>query len=200
MASAGLDGSRTFHTGDLDADARAAFEQGLGDSIAHLDDVASDGASSTGMFGTRQEMAGLYDNRNVGANKGLYGLPPAIAWYGGWLVDSAGNHITGRTDYTITFTADQLPKARFFWSATLYTIRGRYSAATQSTDTPSATAPPASTTATTDRSPSTCSTTGPPAPRRKSIGCPHRKVPSPSSSGHTAAMPQSPKGNTDSRR
>ena len=70
-------------------------------------------------------MAGAYDSRNVGAKKGLYGLPPAIAWYGGWLVDSAGNRITGATDYTITFTADQLPKARFFWSATLYTLPQR---------------------------------------------------------------------------
>ena len=70
-------------------------------------------------------MAGRYDNRNVGAKKGLYGLPPAIAWYGGWLVDAAGNPISGHTDYTITFTADQLPKARFFWSATLYTLPQR---------------------------------------------------------------------------
>ena len=31
----------------------------------------------------------------------------------------------GDTDYTITFTADQLPKARFFWSATLYTLPQR---------------------------------------------------------------------------
>jgi hypothetical protein len=125
MASAGLDGSRTFHTGDLNAEDRAAFEQGLADGIAHLDDVASHAATSTGMFGTREEMAGLYDNRNAGAKKGLYGLPPAIAWYGGWLVDSGGNHITGHIDYTITFTADQLPKARFFWSATLYTLPQR---------------------------------------------------------------------------
>ena len=70
-------------------------------------------------------MAGRYDNRNVGAKKGLYGLPPAIAWYGGWLVDAAGNPISGHTDYTITFTANQLPKARFFWSATLYTLPQR---------------------------------------------------------------------------
>ena len=47
------------------------------------------------------------------------------AWYGGWLVDAAGNPISGHTDYTITFTADQLPKARFFWSATLYTLPQR---------------------------------------------------------------------------
>jgi hypothetical protein len=125
MAAAGLDGSGTFDTNALSAEDRDAFQAGLADGIAHLDDVASHAASSTWMFGTRQEMAGLYDSRNVGAKKGLYGLPPAIAWYGGWLVDSAGNRITGHTDYTITFTPDQLPHARFFWSATLYTLPQR---------------------------------------------------------------------------
>jgi hypothetical protein len=125
LASVGLDGSGTFRTSGLAPDAREDFEQGLADGIAHLDDIAAHTASSTGLFGTREEMAGAYDNRNVGAKKGLYGLPPAIAWYGGWLVDSAGNRIVGTTDYTITFTAEELPKARFFWSATLYTLPER---------------------------------------------------------------------------
>ena len=125
LASIGIDGRGSFRTSELDADDRRAFEQGLADGIAHLEDVAAHTASSTGLFGTRDEMAGAYDRRNVGAKKGLYGLPPAIAWYGGWLVDSAGDRITGATDYTITFTADQLPEARFFWSATLYTLPER---------------------------------------------------------------------------
>jgi hypothetical protein len=125
MASVGLDGSGAFRTSDLDPAAQKAFEAGLADGVAHLDGVASRTASSTGLFGTRDEMGGRYDNRNVAAKKGLYGLPPAIAWYGGWLVDSAGDHITGETEYTITFTADQLPKARFFWSATLYALPQR---------------------------------------------------------------------------
>jgi len=125
MASVGLDGSGSFSTTALSDDDRSAFEAGLADGIAHLDEVASQTASSTGLFGTREEMSGRYDSRNIGAKKGLYGLPPAIAWYGGWLVDSAGQHIKGATDYTITFTAEQLPKARFFWSATLYTLPAR---------------------------------------------------------------------------
>ncbi|MGC5225352.1 DUF1214 domain-containing protein [Micromonospora sp. DT81.3] len=124
MASVGIGGG-TFRSADLSEKDRAAFEGGLTDGIAHLEDVAARASSSTGLFGTREEMAGAYDNRNVGAKKGLYGLPAAIAWYGGWLVDSAGNHITGAADYTITFSADQLPKARFFWSATLYTLPQR---------------------------------------------------------------------------
>mgnify|MGYP000231351210 CR=1 FL=1 len=125
LASIGLDGSGRFRTLKLDDATRGAFAQGLAEGKAHLDQVAGAASTSTGMFGTREQMADGYDRRNVGAKKGLYGLPPAIAWYGGWLVDAAGNRITGATDYTITFTPETLPKARFFWSATLYTLPER---------------------------------------------------------------------------
>ena len=125
LASIGLDGSGTFESSRLDDETRAALEQGLADGIAHLDDVAAHTDSSTGMFGTREEMAGAYDKRNVGAKKGIYGLPPAIAWYGGWLEDSNGDPIAGKTDYTITFAPGQLPNVHFFWSATLYTLPQR---------------------------------------------------------------------------
>ncbi|MFJ7751509.1 DUF1254 domain-containing protein [Arthrobacter sp. NPDC097144] len=125
LASIGLDGSGQFSSLKLDDAAREEFAQGLADGKARLEQTAAAASTSTGMFGTREEMAGGYDRRNVGAKKGLYGLPPAIAWYGGWLVDAAGNRITGATDYTITFTPDTLPKARFFWSATLYTLPER---------------------------------------------------------------------------
>lgn len=49
----------------------------------------------------------------------------SIACYGGWLVNSRGKRIPGSIDYTITFTADRLPQARFLWSATLYTLPER---------------------------------------------------------------------------
>ena len=125
LASIGLDGDPAFASSDLTAHTRQAFEAGLADGIAHLEHEAGRTASSSGLFGTREEMAGGYDRRNIGAKKGLYGLPPAIAWYGGWLTDANGDRISGARDYTITFTADTLPKARFFWSATLYTLPQR---------------------------------------------------------------------------
>jgi hypothetical protein len=125
MARIGVDGTGAFRTDALDATTRDALMQGLTEGIARREERASRTATSIGLFGTREEMAGAYDQRNVGAMKGLYGLPPAIAWYGGWLVDADGAPITGQTDYTITFAADELPRARFFWSATLYTLPER---------------------------------------------------------------------------
>ncbi len=125
MAQIGLDGTGAFRSDALDDAQRDALAAGLADGIERLNEHAEQTSNSVGLFGTRADMAGHYDRRNVGAKKGLYGLPPAIAWYGGWLVDASGDRISGQADYTITFTADELPRARFFWSATLYTLPER---------------------------------------------------------------------------
>jgi hypothetical protein len=90
-----------------DANTRAGLEEG----IAELAAAAASSASSTGLFGTHAEMAGKYLNRNLGAMKGIYGLPTSEAWYGGWLLDSAGDHPVGAHPHTVTFTADQPPRS-----------------------------------------------------------------------------------------
>lgn len=125
MASVGLDGSGTFSSRQLDASTTQAFLDGMADSRAALQEQAEHTTSSIGMFGTREEMAGRYALRNQGAMKGIYGLPPAEAWYGGWVVDADGDRPVGSRGYTITFSADDLPRVRFFWSATLYTLPER---------------------------------------------------------------------------
>ncbi|ROS30577.1 DUF1254 domain-containing protein [Cellulomonas sp. PhB150] len=125
LASIGLDGTGTFDAAALDAASSGALAAGLEDGRADLATAASSMTSSTGLFGTREEMAGKYVERNVGAMKGLYGLPAAEAWYGGWVLDSEGNHPVGSRGYTVTFGADELPRARFFWSATMYGLPDR---------------------------------------------------------------------------
>jgi hypothetical protein len=129
MASVGLDGSGSFSTRALDGAEREAFEAGLAEGIAELAAAADRTSSSIGLFGSHAEMAHKYENRNLGAMKGLYGLPPSEAWYSGWLRDSDGNPPVGTKAYTVTFTPDALPKARFFWSATMYRLPERLLAA-----------------------------------------------------------------------
>lgn len=125
MAQIGLDGSGSFDSAALDEETAAEFAAGQAEAIAEMNELADRMSSSIGVFGTREEMAGRYDMRNQGAKIGIYGLPPAEAWYGGWPVDSHGERPIGSRSYTVTFTPEDLPKARFFWSATLYTLPQR---------------------------------------------------------------------------
>jgi hypothetical protein len=125
LAALGIDGSGTFSLTDLDPEARADLQAGLEDGVAALAERAGTTASSFGLFGDRQQMSGKYIERAMGAMKGLYGLPPSEAWYGGWLLDAHGERPTGRRTYTVTFGPDDLPKVRFFWSATMYRLPER---------------------------------------------------------------------------
>ena len=121
IAEIGLTGAGTFDPAGREADLLA----GLEDGAAELAGLAERTATSFGLFGTRQEMAGRYDARNLGAMKGIYGLPTSEAWYGGWLVDSDGEPPVGAHAYTVTFGPDELPDVRFFWSATMYRLPER---------------------------------------------------------------------------
>lgn len=129
LASIGLDGTGAFKIAALDDERRAAFEAGLADGIAHLAERAGHTASSVGLFGAHEEMAGRYDDRNLGAMKGLYGLPESEAWYGGRLHDSDGDPPVGAGTYQVRFTRESLPDVDFFWSATRYRLPERLLAA-----------------------------------------------------------------------
>lgn len=127
LAALGVDGSGTFDPAALKPAVRAAMEAGVDEGRKRLEDAKAKATTSSGVFGTRAELGDDYIARGVGADKGLYGLPPAEAWYGGWVIDSDGNRPPNAADhtYTINFTAEQLPKAQFFWSATLYRLPER---------------------------------------------------------------------------
>ncbi|UTX52011.1 DUF1254 domain-containing protein [Leucobacter aridicollis] len=126
MAEIGLDGTGTFAAKQLTAEAAAAFTAGQAQALAEMSAREKTMQSNLGLFGTREEMSGKYDDRNQGAKIGLYGLPPEESWYGGWLVEPTGEFLQGSPGYTVRFDADELPKARFFWSATMYTLPIRY--------------------------------------------------------------------------
>jgi hypothetical protein len=50
----------------------------------------------------------------------IYANCPIEAYYPAARRDSEGNQFNGRNSYTLTFPADQIPPAKFFWSLTMY--------------------------------------------------------------------------------
>ena len=127
LAALGIDGRGAFEPGALSPELRTALEQGMADARERLERAATGFTGSVGLFGTREAMGVSYSERNVGAKKGLYGLPPEEAWYGGWVQDSEGNQPpdASERDYVIHFAPGTLPPARFFWSVTMYELPGR---------------------------------------------------------------------------
>jgi hypothetical protein len=61
-----------------------------------------------------------YLGRARAAWGGIYVNTPEEALYYSSVVDSENNSISGENNYTLTFTAAEVPNVKFFWSATLY--------------------------------------------------------------------------------
>ncbi|MFD4831312.1 DUF1254 domain-containing protein [Streptomyces uncialis] len=127
LAGLGIDGTGTFEPVGLPPEVRAAMEEGIADGRKEVAAVLDSATNASSFFGTREQLGEDYLIRSVAADKGLYGLPAAEAWYGGWVSDDAGNRPPNAAmrDYTIHFAADRLPQARFFGSATLYRLPER---------------------------------------------------------------------------
>ncbi|MFK0229303.1 DUF1254 domain-containing protein [Streptomyces sp. NPDC090303] len=127
LAALGVSGTDTFEPASLDPGIREAVERGVADGRARLAKATAVTRVSTDLFGTREELGDDYIGRAVAADMGLYGLPSAEAWYGGWTADDHGDHPPNGhdRDHEVRFPPGQLPPARFFWSVTLYRLPER---------------------------------------------------------------------------
>ncbi len=122
----GIGPGAAFAYEDLDPAMQQAIDEGVADGIATLNVALSTTLTSNGLFGSRDELGNDYLKRAVGANKGLYGNAVEEAWYGGWETGSDGQALDGARRYQLHFPAEALPPARFFWSATMYSLPDRF--------------------------------------------------------------------------
>lgn len=125
FARAGIGPGWAFDPSTLSPDMRQAVEDGTADGIAALDATLATTLTSNGLFGSRAQLGTDYAKRAAGASKGLFGNALEEAWYGGWGAGSDGQPLDGSKTYRLHFSADQLPPAQFFWSATMYDIPDR---------------------------------------------------------------------------
>jgi hypothetical protein len=103
----------------VDPGTLAAIDGGVKDGQAEIDALAAKTFDTNGLFGSREQLKNSYLKRAVAAMKGLYGNSIEEAWYGGYLGD--GSKLS-----MVRFTKEKLPPAKFFWSATLYTLPDRF--------------------------------------------------------------------------
>ncbi|MFD7592136.1 DUF1254 domain-containing protein [Kitasatospora sp. NPDC059812] len=129
LTDLGVDGRGEFEPATLPIEVRAEIERGIADGRARLERAAAESEPTTpaALFGTRERIGGDFLRQALGARLGRYGLPTEEVWCGGWAADSAGNRPPNASDsdYAVRFGPDDLPPARYFWSATMYALPDR---------------------------------------------------------------------------
>jgi hypothetical protein len=114
----GVGPGRPWDAAKVEPQVLAAIDAGVTDGATELKATSDKTHSSNGLFGTRADLKNDYIKRDLGAMMGLYGNSLEEAWYGGYVGD-------GTRPSTIHFTKENLPPAKYFWSATLYTLPDR---------------------------------------------------------------------------
>jgi hypothetical protein len=103
-----------------------AINAGVKDGQQALAKSEAKTISSINLFGTRENMHNNYTTRATAAAMGLFGNTKEEAVYTGSIKDNTGKPLLGSNKYTLTFSKNQIPPVKYFWSITAYVIPQRY--------------------------------------------------------------------------
>jgi hypothetical protein len=123
IARIGIAPGATFSSDTLDAETRAAIEQGMEEARRAIrDEKARMGemvngwqiARDLGHYGTKYLYRATWTYFAVGGNVVEDACYPVA------IFDSEGEPLSGANDYVLRFAKEELPPARYFWSLTMY--------------------------------------------------------------------------------
>lgn len=115
-----------FDSSKLDAETTKAIEKGIAEGKQELEEGVSKTTDAGNLFGTRASLKNNYLNRAIAASMGLYGNTKEEAVYTGSMVDVDEKPLNGNNNYVLRFSKEELPKAKYFWSITLYNLPKRF--------------------------------------------------------------------------
>jgi hypothetical protein len=126
LARIGVGPGKTFNFKDLSLEQKAEVAPGMKEGERKVDEAVAKTGNVNGwrvssMFGDSAFFNGDWLKRAAGAKAGIYGNDAEEATYPLAHHDSDGQTLDGsKHNYTLTFTAGQLPPVTAFWSVTMY--------------------------------------------------------------------------------
>jgi hypothetical protein len=127
MAKIGLVPGEAWDSSALGTDVSAAIAEGMKDALAELKKGSTHITDPGLFFRSRKDLDKDYFSRALGVMVGIFGNVKKVSVYFAVPEDDQGELFDGsKGDYTITFTADQIPPAKNFWSWTMYKLPQRW--------------------------------------------------------------------------
>jgi hypothetical protein len=127
LARIGIGAGKTFSFKDLSFEHKAEILLAMKEGESRIENYLAteqkeiNGWKISSFFGDRAFFNGNWLLRAAGAKAGIYGNDAVEAAYPMTRVDAAGETMDGsKHDYTLDFTAGQLPPVNAFWSVTMY--------------------------------------------------------------------------------
>jgi hypothetical protein len=127
MAKIGLVAGKPWDSAALGKEVQDAIAAGMQDALAELKKAASNFTDPSLFFRSRKDLNKDYFSRALGVHVGIFGNVKKVSVYFATADDDKGELFDGsKHSYAITFTADQIPPAKNFWSFTMYKLPQRW--------------------------------------------------------------------------
>ena len=127
MAKIGLVAGKPWDSALLGKDVSAAIAAGMQDALAELKKGSTTFTDPSLFFRSRKDLNKDYYNRALGVLVGIFGNVEKVSVYFAAPKDDQGKLLDGsKHNYQLTFTADEIPPAKNFWSWTMYKLPQRW--------------------------------------------------------------------------
>ncbi len=128
FAIIGLGAEKEFNKAEFTPEVWTAIEEGANAGKKAIEEKTSSIGKNVNGWDFSPENAGRwgtdYMTNAAAAWKYIYVNTPQEAIYPTANVDSEGQTLTGENKYTMTFTKEEIPQVKFFWSLTMYNDQG----------------------------------------------------------------------------
>ncbi|HBG93776.1 MAG TPA: DUF1254 domain-containing protein [Chromatiaceae bacterium] len=126
-AKIGIAAGQKWDPASLDPELRKAIAAGMQDAMDELQAATTTFKDASLFFRTRKDLDKDYFNRALGILVGAFGNWKSISVYFAVPKDDQGELFDGsKHSYTLTFSKDQIPPVKYFWSWTMYKLPQRY--------------------------------------------------------------------------
>ena len=126
-ARIGIGAGKPWNPAALGKDVQEAIDAGMKEAFAELKKGQTHITDPSLFFRSREDTNKDYYNRALGVNVGIFGNVKKVSVYFAVPKDDQGELFDGsKHSYQLTFTKDQIPPAKNFWSWTMYKLPRRW--------------------------------------------------------------------------
>ena len=127
IAQIGVIAGQPWDASSFDKDIASAIAAGMNGALADLKKASNDITDPSLFFRSRKDTDKDYFDRALGTLVGIFGNVKAQSVYFATASDDHGVLFDGsKHGYSVTFTKDQLPPVKYFWSFTMYKLPQRW--------------------------------------------------------------------------
>ncbi len=127
IAEIGVVAGQPWDASSFSKDEAKAISDGMGEALAEMKKASEGDVNPALFFRSRKNTDKDYFDRALGVMMGIFGNVKAQSVYYPMAKDDQGVLLDGsKYSYSVTFTADEIPPVKYFWSWTMYKLPQRW--------------------------------------------------------------------------